>query len=259
MKKIRQYFLGLKEGFLDGKLENYHMLYFWTTASSIMVIALVFVLVSSVFILFELNYVSYIIAIITLVIYAFVILNPKTYSKLMPFTAKLVNYTLGRYGRVVTKKDWKNIKKRYYKMYKKIWSKEAIGGCYFFSWVIALNLKDAKLMYCAVDGSEEPRISHAVILKDNCVYCTNCRRHFNLEEYKNNEEEVVILSVTKNGIYINEICSAEEMCEKSQKYKKVCKGDIVYNPHRVNIGSIGVVPQLHKNMYVPQIYPVFKI
>lgn len=184
MKKIRQYFLGLKEGFLDGKLENYHMLYFWTTASSIMVIALVFVLVSSVFILFELNYVSYIIAIITLVIYAFVILNPKTYSKLMPFTAKLVNYTLGRYGRVVTKKDWKNIKKRYYKMYKKIWSKEAIGGCYFFSWVIALNLKDAKLMYCAVDGSEEPRISHAVILKDNCVYCTNCRRHFNLEEYK---------------------------------------------------------------------------
>ena len=33
--------------------------------------------------------------------------------------------------------------------------------------------------------------------------------------------------------------------------------DFVYNPHRVNIGSIGIVPNLHKNMYVPQIYPVF--
>ena len=46
---------------------------------------------------------------------------------------------------------------------------------------------------------------------------------------------------------------------KSQKYKKVQKGDMSYNPHRVNIGSIGVVPNLHNNMYVPQIYPVFSI
>lgn len=82
---------------------------------------------------------------------------------------------------------------------------------------------------------------------------------FNYEEFENKDEEVVILSVTKNGIYINETCSVEEMNEKAQKYKKVVCGDLVYNPHRVNIGSIGVVPQLHKNMYVPQIYPVFSV
>ena len=104
-----------------------------------------------------------------------------------------------------------------------------------------------------------PDVSDETLLTHIGKYIYEKTDMFNLEDYKNNEEEVVILSVTKNGIYINEICSAEEMCEKSQKYKKVCKGDIVYNPHRVNIGSIGVVPQLHKNMYVPQIYPVFKI
>lgn len=82
---------------------------------------------------------------------------------------------------------------------------------------------------------------------------------FNENEFDNKDEEVVILSVTKNGIYINEMCTVEEMNEKSQKYKKVERGDIAYNPHRVNIGSIGVVPQLHKNMYVPQIYPVFSV
>ena len=82
---------------------------------------------------------------------------------------------------------------------------------------------------------------------------------FDYDQYNNKDEEVVILSVTKNGIYINETCSVEEMNEKSQKYKRVIQGDLVYNPHRINIGSIGVVPQLHKNMYVPQIYPVFAV
>lgn len=82
---------------------------------------------------------------------------------------------------------------------------------------------------------------------------------FDYESFNDKDEECVILSVTKNGIYINETCTVEEMNEKSQKYKKVYKGDLAYNPHRVNIGSIGVVPDLHKNMYVPQIYPVFCI
>lgn len=82
---------------------------------------------------------------------------------------------------------------------------------------------------------------------------------FDYSLFNDKEEECVILSVTKNGIYINEFCTVEEMNEKSQKYKKVNKGDLVYNPHRVNIGSIGVVPELHKNMYVPQIYPVFSM
>jgi type I restriction-modification system DNA methylase subunit len=90
-------------------------------------------------------------------------------------------------------------------------------------------------------------------------YIEERNKRFNYNEFTNKEDECVILSVTKNGIYINEICSVEEMNEKAQKYKKVYKGDIVYNPHRINIGSIGVVPNLHHNMYVPQIYPVFYV
>ena len=82
---------------------------------------------------------------------------------------------------------------------------------------------------------------------------------FNYDEFEDKDEECVILSVTKNGIYINETCSVQELSEKAQKYKRVKVGDIVYNPHRINIGSVGVVPQLHMNMYVPQIYPVFVI
>lgn len=73
------------------------------------------------------------------------------------------------------------------------------------------------------------------------------------------DEECAILSVTKNGIYINEICTLSELHNKSQKYKRVISGDITYNPHRINIGSIGVVPKLHKNMFVSYIYPVVKV
>lgn len=90
-------------------------------------------------------------------------------------------------------------------------------------------------------------------------YITEKSKKFNYDEYIDKDEECAILSVTKNGIYINETCSVEEMNSKSQKYKKVEKGDVSYNPHRVNIGSIGVVPNLHKNMFVPQIYPVFSV
>lgn len=80
---------------------------------------------------------------------------------------------------------------------------------------------------------------------------------FDLEEFKNKDEECVILSVTKNGIYVGETYSANEIDNLNQKYKKVYPGDFTYNPHRINVGSIGIVPKLHKNMYVSKIYPVF--
>lgn len=82
---------------------------------------------------------------------------------------------------------------------------------------------------------------------------------FNIENFEDISEECTILSVTKNGIYINESYTANELNDLSQDYKKVYPGDFVYNPHRINIGSIGIVPNLHKNMYVPKIYPVFSI
>jgi len=43
-----------------------------------------------------------------------------------------------------------------------------------------------------------------------------------------------------------------------QRYKKVSTGDIVYNPHRVNVGSIGLVTEEYDGGYVSNIYVVFR-
>ena len=82
---------------------------------------------------------------------------------------------------------------------------------------------------------------------------------FSYNSFKDKESECVILSVTQNGIYVGEELSVEEMNLLSQKYKRVYPGDFTYNPHRINVGSIGIVPKLAKYMYVSYIYPVFYI
>ena len=43
-----------------------------------------------------------------------------------------------------------------------------------------------------------------------------------------------------------------------QKYTRVSAGDLVYNPHRVNVGSIGLVPQELEGGIVSGIYVVFR-
>lgn len=82
---------------------------------------------------------------------------------------------------------------------------------------------------------------------------------FNYDDNEEKTTECAILSVTKNGIYISDTYTYDEMKELKQTYKRVYPGDITYNPHRINIGSIGVVPNIHPNMYVSNIYPVFYI
>lgn len=96
---------------------------------------------------------------------------------------KLLFKLFGRYGKVVSKADWKSIKKQWpRKEYKEAISKKSCGYCYFYSWAIAQHLKDAKLMYCSQTLKDGPT-AHAVIVKDNCVYDTNNRRHHNYDEY----------------------------------------------------------------------------
>lgn len=48
-----------------------------------------------------------------------------------------------------------------------------------------------------------------------------------------------LLQVSKKGIFLGDTFKG---AEATQKYKPVRMGDIVYNPYRINIGSIGVVP-----------------
>lgn len=80
---------------------------------------------------------------------------------------------------------------------------------------------------------------------------------FVYDDFKDKDQECVVLSVTQNGIYIGEVYTVEEMNNLTQKYKRVYPNDFAYNPHRINVGSIGIVPNLAKYMYVSNIYPVF--
>ena len=53
------------------------------------------------------------------------------------------------------------------------------------------------------------------------------------------DREWRITEVSQNGIFVGDVLPGSEF---TQDYKLVKSGDIVYNPYRVNIGSIGVVP-----------------
>ncbi len=70
-------------------------------------------------------------------------------------------------------------------------------------------------------------------------------------------EDFRILGVSNSiGIFDNEILKGEEI---NQKYKQVQTGDLSYNPHRVNVGSLGLVPGNLNGGYVSGIYIVFRI
>lgn len=64
-----------------------------------------------------------------------------------------------------------------------------------------------------------------------------------------------ILGVTKRGgVFLNEVKLGSEI---QQDYKVVYAGDLVYNPYRVNIGSIGRVQPYYDGMLVSPAYVVF--
>lgn len=48
-----------------------------------------------------------------------------------------------------------------------------------------------------------------------------------------------ILEVSQNGIFLGDTIKGSD---STQEYKLVRSGDIAYNPYRINIGSVGVVP-----------------
>lgn len=90
----------------------------------------------------------------------------------------------GRYGRVVTKQDWARIKKECPKAYREMCTDKSLGYCYYYTREIALFLEDAQLLYCSIKGNDGKDTAHAVIVKNNCVYCSNARNHFEFEDYQ---------------------------------------------------------------------------
>lgn len=128
---------------------------------------------------------------------------------------EILKYLL-RYGKVVTWIDWRKVKKYSKKLYRDLRSQESYRKCYLYSRKLAMCLDDAQLVYCNIQVRGRPG-GHVVILKDNCIYCTNSKAHFNYEEY-----------FKGNGGEIYKIFSKEEYSEESffadirQGFKEWC-------------------------------------
>lgn len=69
------------------------------------------------------------------------------------------------------------------------------------------------------------------------------------------DEYYNLLEVSQNGIFLADTLLGNEA---TQAYKIARSGDIVYNPYRVNIGSIGVVPHHLDNSLVSPAYVVIR-
>lgn len=78
-----------------------------------------------------------------------------------------------------------------------------------------------------------------------------------LKLYDYPEQEFCILGVTnREGVYLN---LTEKGDTFNQAYKKVKKGELVYNPYRVNVGSIGIVDEEFDGYYISPAYVVFGV
>lgn len=227
MKKFRQTFLEMENGLLDLKQETWIQALFFTNCIIIWTIYLVVCFSSMLFMIFDLAVISYIIIAIAMFILVVLTFNNKLFWKVAPLSAELLVRYYGRYGRVVTKEDWMKIKKKCLRIYRDIWwSKKYYGHCYFYSWCVAMLLKDAELMYCSIDKGNGNRTGHSVIVKNNCVFCTNSRQHFDLEEYKK-MRRVIIYKMFSREEYI----SKTFFDDNREDFKKWCAQHNTYcNP-----------------------------
>lgn len=80
---------------------------------------------------------------------------------------------------------------------------------------------------------------------------------FSPETEDQKDLEYRVLSVGKEGVTPGDLQSGWDF-KSNYKYQKVKAGDIVYNPSRVNIGSIGVVPPELTGSLVSPEYEVFR-
>lgn len=71
------------------------------------------------------------------------------------------------------------------------------------------------------------------------------------------EDEFNILGVTnRGGVYLN---ITDKGSEFNQAYKKASAHELTYNPYRVNVGSIGIVPEEYDGYHISPAYVVFGV
>lgn len=75
-----------------------------------------------------------------------------------------------------------------------------------------------------------------------------------VEPYKEEDKAWGICEVSQQGVFLGDVVLGRDI---NQKYKVVYSGDLVYNPYRVNIGSIGIVAPYLNGYLASPAYVVF--
>ena len=93
---------------------------------------------------------------------------------------------------------------------------------------------------------------------DSVYLCDGVIEEVKDEVHPNNQpdKEFALLKVSKEGVSLEELLLGKEA---TQSYKQVRAGDIAYNPYRVNIGSVGVVPEYLDRALVSPAYVVIRM
>lgn len=203
MKKFRQRILEMKEGILSGKFEESYQIYMCVNIAFIYAVFSVIYTISAIVCKIFQPIGICMIAISVILLFVFIFWD-RAFAKTITISARIFTYIFGRYGRVVNKDDWKRIKKKNKYAYKFIWDKKNIGHCYAVAWILALWLEDAKIMYCSIASKEDGKTAHAVVVKNNCIYDTNKRMHFDYDEY-----------IEINKVEVYQIFEEEVYCKKS--------------------------------------------
>ena len=202
LKKLRNKIKNLKEDFYSAKLEGFTRI--WNTIIDIQIAIIYFTIVYLGVSFIMLNQV--IAGIISLVVSIIYLLTSFFSEKVADFNADIAFAILQyfrRYGKVVTRKDWRNVRRKNRKLYKALRTKISFQYCYAYSRELAMYLQDVQLMYCTIQ-CDDGLSGHVVILKDNCIYCTNSKAHLDYEDY---------LKDSKGEVY--KIFSKEEFVKES--------------------------------------------
>ena len=183
MKKFRQRILKLKEGYLSRKSEEAFQAYLYANIIFISLIYTITYMVSALVYGILNKEIGICMFIVSTILFFIFTSWKKAFSKVLPISIRILDKLFGKYGLVVSKDDWKRIKKKNIKAYKFVRDKKNIGYCYMTSWVLAIWIEDAKIMYCSIAGKNNCQTAHSVVVKNNCVYDTNLREHYDFDEY----------------------------------------------------------------------------
>lgn len=189
--KLRKEIAELKSDFYSAKIASLAMVLYKVNFLFIVILGTFCYMVGGILIFFlNLKWLGVLICTISCIYIITSVSFERVCAITLHISKKILRYFL-KYGKVVGKQDWKNVKKYCKMLYKDLRSKESYGYCYFYSRILALYIDDAQLMYCAIKINDEERTGHSVIVKNHCVYDTNTKFHYDYDEYIEETDAII--------------------------------------------------------------------